>query len=247
MKKKVIVWFFISIVVLYIFNMNFFVWNFFLLLANRNYDNKDYKWAYELYEKSKTFLTWSNIEYNLWNTYFKLWEQQTQTWEKIEYYKKSLEKYVKVIQDNSGTLNRESDVVFNYLYVSKKMEELSVDENSKNEEEKKDSETSSEWQNKNEEEKKEEEKKEEDKKNSETSTEWQKETGSEWQNKREDTTWENQQEIKLTDEELKQIDDYLNAITNEQNSLRQYYWTIDIDNIKTPFYQVDVNSNDKDW
>jgi len=125
MKKKIILIIFWVLLLFIISNYNIFLWNFYFLKANKNYEKQIFTLALEYYDKSLNYLSWSRLYYNAWNSFYRLWEEEKNKENQIEYYKNSLESY-NLALDYDINNNREEDIDtrFNYEFVKKKLEKL---------------------------------------------------------------------------------------------------------------------------
>ena len=230
MKKKIIFTFLGLLLIFIISNYKIFLWNYFLIKANENYNNDIFTWALELYDESLKYLSWSNTFHNTWNAFYKLWENEVSLENKIDYYEKSLNSYEKVLKTDADNNTEENiDTKFNYEFVKKKLEELK-----EKEEEKKDD--NSKEDNEKEDEDKIEENQEENEDKSDKNSE-------ENENLSENNLTDEDKEYikkKLTDIEVNNIEKYLEWLKNEEESNRKYYKAYNIKK-SSPF------TEEKDW
>jgi hypothetical protein len=229
MKKKIIIILSFLIIVFIISNYKVFLWNYYFFDANKNYYNNNFTWALYWYNKSLNFLSWSNLNFNLWNTYYKIWENHSDTGLKITNFKKSINYYSWILNNTlKSNIVENPDVRYNYEFVKKKLEEL---ENQEEQESKQDSEEN----------------------NSDNDSDWNKTNNDQQENNKESTYWtwneENtkQEQIQLSPEELKQIEQYIDRLKDEEKYNRQFYNNIEPVSNNPIFDSLFDRSQEKDW
>lgn len=239
MNKKIIFILFWIIPIFFTLNSKNILWNYYFLKANHSYNSNNFSWALVLYNDSEKYLTWANLDYNIWNTYYKIWEKLENLDNKINYYNKSLNNYLKLVRSNQF----KEDVVYNYKFVKKKLDEL---EKQKKEKDKKQKEEQVKQQDKQKDKEKEdlqENKKEQDKKKSNS-----------WDDKQNDNSKKNNDksevqndwsELKISPQEIQQISEYIEKLNDEEKYNRQFY-----NNSKKSLNNQlleNINGSEKDW
>ncbi len=215
MNKKIIFVFFLIILSLFfIFNYKNIFWTYLFLEANKKYNNSNYSWALDSYNNAQKFLSWANLDYNLWNTYYKLWEKEKSLDNKISNYKKSLEFYSKNL-----VVNKDDDLNYNYQFVKNKLDAI---EKEKQEEENKEKEKE----------------KEKEKSNDKDKETWEKQEDKNWKN--------NNTYIKLSIQDINQIDNYIYNLKQEEKYNRQFFNTFN--NLQNkPIFDNVIDWGEKDW
>lgn len=235
MNKKIIVIFIFILFLIIIFNYKNFFSTYYFIEANKNYEINNFSWALENYNKSYKYLSWYELEYNLWNTNFKLWLENENTDTKFEYFKKSIENYSKVIKNVDKENILYNDSVYNLDIVARNIVDLSQ----KIEEEK------------NEESKYNEEKQEKDEKheNNDESKEEIVDNNKKIDKSDDKSNNKSDEEVKLdeflsqlfTSQEIQDLENYINNLSNEDEYNRQFY------NNFSNIWNQKFDSNEKDW
>lgn len=230
MKKKIILSTFILIISFIIFNYKIFLWNYYYFNANSDYLDNNFSWALQWYNNSLTYLSWSKIDFNKWNTYYKIWENEQDINKKIDNYKESLNLYSNILENDLNNNKQEaSDVRYNYEFVKKKLEELEQQEESQKDEDKK-QEESNQDNDKTEQEQNETEKNEE----GETRQEKSEQDGE-------------MPKIELSPEEFKQIENYIENLKKEEKYNREYLNNIKPIENNSIFDSIFDRWWEKDW
>lgn len=244
MKKKIIIFTFILITLFIIFNYKVFLWNYYFSQANNNYIASNFSWALDWYNNSLNYLSWSNLNYNKWNTYYRIWEKEKNLDEKINDYTKSLNLYKNILEEDKKSNKKEDqDTRFNYEFVKKKLEELQEQKHEEQEQQ--------------EEEQQEQEQQEEqnwDEENSEGEQQdantWEDNSGQNWS---EESIEESENATKqflqteLSPEELKQVEDYIENLNQEEKYNREYFNNVQPLQIDPFFDDLFDRWWEKDW
>ncbi|MDP2091221.1 MAG: hypothetical protein Q8K30_06525 [Candidatus Gracilibacteria bacterium] len=214
------------------------------MLANKNYNNSNFSGALKLYNKSEKFLSGSNLDFNLGNTYYKIGEKQQKIQDKINLYIKSIEKYKKILINNNFDKEENIDVVFNYVFVKNKLEKIEKEKKDNEEKQKKEEQKKKEEQDKqkqNNEEQNEEKKSENNKGNSENEeNNDKKELGGMKES-------ENIKDIQLSDQEIIDISNYINKLNEEEKYNRSFYNNFGIQFQNNTQLNNNLNESEKDW
>ena len=111
-KTLIIIWIILALILINLFSINAFYNH---LKAKQLYENKDFSWALNIFEKKLDYI-WL---YNSWNSYYKLWENSKKDKEKLKYWETSLQEYLFSMKRKYTKKAEE-----NYNFVKKKLEEL---------------------------------------------------------------------------------------------------------------------------
>lgn len=217
MKKKIILILIFLILIFIISNYKVFLWSFYFFEANNKYKVNLFTWALHWYNNTLKYLSLSHLNYNLWNTYYKIWENEDNLDFKIKNFRKSINYYSWILNDDFiNNKEEDKDIRFNYEFVKNKLDKLlKQEENNPKDNSEDDSENNSEENNSDNSSDK------ANKSNIDNITDESKKINK-W-------TWEQdntsvlEKEVELSSEELKQIDDYIDKLKNEEINNRQFY------------------------
>lgn len=234
MNKKIITIFFLIIVSFFLFNYKKILWNYYFMSANKEYELLNYSWALINYNNSYKYLSWTNLDYNIANTYYKIWEKQKIIDNQYNFYKKSLENYLNIITKKDFNVKDNNDVVYNYVYVKNKLEKIEK-EKKDNEEKQKTDELNKKQNEKNQKNKDEEQKK---------SDKWDEKGEANVSNTNELNDYKN---IELSNQEILDISNYVERLIDEEKYNRQFYNNFWIQNQPINQFNNNIDQLEKDW
>lgn len=252
MKKKLVL--FLLIILFFItFNYKSFLWYKLFLNGNKEYINNNFTWALELYEKSFFYWTGNELIYNIWNSYYKNWYNEDSIDIKIEKYKKSLE-YYNLILDNNLKNNKKEDIdtKFNFDFVKNKLDELEKQKQKNEQEQNQDNNEQSKEGNQEDEHSNNSEKISESKGNKENILKENNNKSTEDLNEESIwNKWENEVnnniKIDISQNDLKQIWEYIKNLKNEEKYNRKYYNNVEHIYNNSFFDNIFNRWSEKDW
>ncbi|MFK7780636.1 MAG: hypothetical protein QM490_05910 [Candidatus Gracilibacteria bacterium] len=233
MKKKIILIIFILIISFIIFNYKVILGNYYFFSANNDYFANNYSGALVGYNNSLNYLSGSKINFNKGNIYYKTGENEKNTNIKIEKYNESLNLYNNILEDDIKNKRQEKgNIRYNYEFVKNKLEELQEQEEQKEEESTENKETQ--------------EKAQEQQENNDDGDESNEEI-KETNNTESGDYSEQMESFDLSEDDLKQIDGYVEDLKQEEKYNREYLNNIKPLGNNTFFDSIFDRGGEKDW
>jgi len=115
-----------------VLNYKVFLWNYYFRSANTEYSLNNFTGALSLYNDSLKYISWSKIDFNKWNTYYKIWESFDDINEKIKNYETSLWFYSNILEyDKKVNREENENVRYNYEFGKKQVFLTNISSNSR--------------------------------------------------------------------------------------------------------------------